>query len=302
LGRICRTIFVQQRTLKSVAVLHAGTSVIGSGNLDYRIDEMRRDEIGDLSRAFNRMTADLKAVTSSKTDLEREIAERKQAEEELRQSEEKYRTLNFTMNEGVCLHEIHDESKDYRILDINPAYESITGLTREQAVGKKASELYGTGEPPYLDIYSRVAASGIAESFEVYFAPMQKHFSISAFSPGKGRFATVFSDITERKKAEQIKDEFIGLVSHEIKTPLTGLIGARSTANLDGSPRDEARSCSGTRLFTPICSPTSSITCSSCRGPSRTGWSSIRSPRISYILPGKSSAGCGVSRLHTGLL
>ena len=88
--------------------------------------------------------------------------------------------MNFTMNEGVCLHEIiYDESGkgvDYKILDINPAYEQITGLTREKAIGKTASELYGTGTPPYFDIYERVATSGKPESFETYFPPMQKYF------------------------------------------------------------------------------------------------------------------------------
>ena len=72
-----------RRTLKSIATLQAGTAVIGSGNLDFVIEEERNDEIGDLSRAFNRMTTDLKAVTASKADLEREIVERKQAEARL---------------------------------------------------------------------------------------------------------------------------------------------------------------------------------------------------------------------------
>ena len=76
-------LIIQQRLLKSIAVLQAGTAAIGSGNLDFKIDKKRKDEIGDLSRAFNRMTANLKAVTASKTDLEREIAERKKAEAEI---------------------------------------------------------------------------------------------------------------------------------------------------------------------------------------------------------------------------
>jgi PAS domain S-box-containing protein len=173
----------------------------------------------------------------------RNITARKKAEDELRLSEAKFRSLNFTMSEGVCLHEIiYDESGqavDYRILDINPAYEQFTGLTREQAVGKKASELYGTGKPPYFDVYERVAATGKPESFETYFPPMQKHFSISAFSPGKGSFATVFTDITERKKAEnELKQRTADLeasnkeleafsysVSHDLRAPLRSIAG-----------------------------------------------------------------------------
>jgi PAS domain S-box-containing protein len=201
----------RRRITSSLSNLSSGTAVIGSGNLDFTIDQKTNDEIGDLSRAFNRMTLNLKTVTASKEDLEREIADRKKVEESLRQSEEKYRSLNITMNEGVCLHEIiHDKSGkavDYRILDVNPAYETITGLTKEKAEGTKASDLYGIGNPPYFDIYERVAATGKAESFETYFPPMQKHFGISVYSPAKGRFATVFADITERKKAEDALKE-----------------------------------------------------------------------------------------------
>ncbi len=76
-------LMIQRRTLKSIATLQAGTAVIGSGNLDFVIEERKNDEIGELARAFNRMTTDLKAVTASKADLEREIVERKRAEARL---------------------------------------------------------------------------------------------------------------------------------------------------------------------------------------------------------------------------
>jgi signal transduction histidine kinase len=77
-----------RRALKSISALQAGAAVIGSGNLDFIIEEKHDDEIGDLSRSFNRMTADLKAVTASKADLEKEVTERKRAEEELRRSQD----------------------------------------------------------------------------------------------------------------------------------------------------------------------------------------------------------------------
>jgi signal transduction histidine kinase len=75
-----------RRILKSLARLKADTVIIGSGNLDFRIEENSKDEVGDLSRAFNQMTADLKTVTATKADLEREMAERKQAEEGLKRA------------------------------------------------------------------------------------------------------------------------------------------------------------------------------------------------------------------------
>jgi PAS domain S-box-containing protein len=111
------------------------------------------------------------------------------------------------MTEGVALHEIVCDSNgkpvDYRILEVNPAFERITGITRDKAAGALASILYQAGGPPYLDVYARVAATGKPEHFETEFAPMQKSFRISVFSPTRGQFATVFSDVTERKKSEQ---------------------------------------------------------------------------------------------------
>ena len=122
------------------------------------------------------------------------------------QSENRYRNLFTATNDGVCLHEIiyrDDKPVDYRILDINPRYESIIGIKRADAVGALGSELYGSGEPPYLDIFTDIAETGKPGSFETYFEPMDKYFLISVFSPGPHKFATVFQDITERKRAEE---------------------------------------------------------------------------------------------------
>jgi signal transduction histidine kinase len=71
-------IYVQtfRRTLKSVLDLREGAAIIGSGNLDYKLEETKKDEIGDLSHAFNQMTSNLKNVTTSKIDLEKIVAER----------------------------------------------------------------------------------------------------------------------------------------------------------------------------------------------------------------------------------
>ena len=76
----------RRRITTSLAKLRKGTEVVRSGNLDYTIMVERDDEIGELSHAFNQMTASLKEVTVSKSDLEKEMVERKRAEEELRKA------------------------------------------------------------------------------------------------------------------------------------------------------------------------------------------------------------------------
>ena len=67
---IVNYLVTQRRALRGLATLQTGAAVIGAGNLDFRIPEKKNDEIGDLSRAFNRMATDLKTVTASKADLE----------------------------------------------------------------------------------------------------------------------------------------------------------------------------------------------------------------------------------------
>jgi HAMP domain-containing protein len=85
--------FTSRRILTSLSNLQKGTQIIGSGNLDYAIDESSRDEIGELSHAFNQMTSSLKEVTASKTDLQKEVTERKRAEQSAKESLELYQTL-----------------------------------------------------------------------------------------------------------------------------------------------------------------------------------------------------------------
>ncbi|UCD81707.1 MAG: GAF domain-containing protein [Desulfobacterales bacterium] len=91
------------------------------------------------------------------------------AEKALENSEKKFRSLVATMSKGLCLHEItYDDSQnavDYLILEVNSAYEKIVGLKKEAVVGKRASKIYGTGEPPFLDISAKVAESGRPASF-----------------------------------------------------------------------------------------------------------------------------------------
>ena len=140
-----------------------------------------------------------------------DITIRKQAQAALKESEERLRSLYSSMIEGIAVHEIIYNSSgtptDYRIIEVNPAFSAITGISKEAGIGALASSLYGTGSAPYLDRYARVAETGVSEDFDTEFEPMKKSFHISVFSPAKGRFATVFTDITERKRAEAALQE-----------------------------------------------------------------------------------------------
>lgn len=136
----------------------------------------------------------------------RDISGRKQVEELLVKSKDRFLRLFSNMSEGVALHELICSSdgtaEDYRIIDANPAFERHLGISRDAVIGKTSREAYGVADPPYLDIYGRVAQTGEPHVFETFFPPLGKYFLISAYCPAKGTFATIFKDITARKRTE----------------------------------------------------------------------------------------------------
>jgi nitrogen fixation/metabolism regulation signal transduction histidine kinase len=84
------SLWINRSIARPIVKLEEDTQIIGSGNLDYKVGTTAKDEIGHLSRAFDKMTVNLKETTASIAELNREISERKQAEVTLRASEEKY--------------------------------------------------------------------------------------------------------------------------------------------------------------------------------------------------------------------
>ncbi len=145
---------------------------------------------------------------------------------------ERYLALFDAMGEGVAFHQvIRSESgcpKDYLILEVNAAYEKMTGLKRESVVGRTSLEAYGVSEPPYLSEYARTVQSKISYRFETFFPPLARHFEISVVPIGNNEFATIFTDITARKALEEtlrLSDEVLKQIPDAILvTDLDGTI------------------------------------------------------------------------------
>jgi len=139
--------------------------------------------------------------------VDTDITERKRAEIAIRESEKKFRNLYSNMAEGVCLHKLVFDDKgkpiNYRIVGVNRQYEQILQIKEEDIVGKLATEVYNDQIPPYFEKYLKVVNEEKSFSFETYYAPLDKHFLISVSPWDTDGFATIFTDFTARKQAEE---------------------------------------------------------------------------------------------------
>jgi diguanylate cyclase (GGDEF)-like protein/PAS domain S-box-containing protein len=89
--------------------------------------------------------------------------------------------------------------EDYIFLDVNPAFEEMTGLKREAILGKRVTEILPgikNSGFDWVDFYGRAVLSGERQEFVQYAQPLGRWYKITAFAPQKGYFAALFQDIT----------------------------------------------------------------------------------------------------------
>jgi len=146
-------------------------------------------------------------IVSHLADVAWTIVERKRAELARQSAEQRFRSLFETMAEGFALCEMIDDEAgqpvDFRYLEINPAFTRLTGLPAEGLVGRTVKEVLPGIESQWIEAYGRVVRTGVAERIENRVETLGKQLDVHAWRTEAGRFAVVFSDVTERRQTEE---------------------------------------------------------------------------------------------------
>ncbi len=171
--------------------------------------------------------------------------ERLRTEEALRQSEERYRYLFNSIDEGFCVVEMifdaDEKAVDYRFLEVNPSFEVQTGM--RDASGKRIREFAPHLEAAWFEAYGAVALTGEPVRFVNESKDLERWFDVYAFrigGPESRKVAIIFNNVTARAKAEKAlresaeamveldhrKDEFLAMLGHELRNPLAPIANA----------------------------------------------------------------------------
>ena len=149
-------------------------------------------------------TAELTELNAA---LRAQAAERARAEAALAASEMRWRGVFEQLHEGFMLGEIipGDDGKavDAQHLAVNAAWEAMTGIPREQAIGRGARELMPALEPEWIEDFAQVVEDGVPRTVTRRVGALDRWLEANVFRPEPGRFAVLFVDTSERVQAQQ---------------------------------------------------------------------------------------------------
>ena len=200
------SIWLARSLTKPLSDMATAARQLAAGNHSVRIQVRSSDEVGLLGDTINHMTDELRSKI-----------------EELSEDRAQLLAMLTSMVEGVMV-------LDYkgRILQVNPALERMFGVTRAEARGRQSSEVFG--HPELNALVSTVLTTRTAQEDEIILTPSGRCLDVEASVAGgeqdnEACAVLVFHDITELRRLENIRKDFVANVSHELRTPLTSIKG-----------------------------------------------------------------------------
>ncbi|MCF4151336.1 PAS domain S-box protein [Dethiosulfovibrio sp. F2B] len=138
----------------------------------------------------------------------RDLSDKVRASSRVRFAEKRYESLFDNLVDAMSLNEImtDEEGKpwNYRLLEVNRAYEKLTGKEKKELVGKTALELFPGEDFLLFDLYHSVAASGESKRFVHSSIEKGTVWDMVVFSPEEGQFALLIRDVTEERRLERL--------------------------------------------------------------------------------------------------
>ncbi|MGM0607322.1 MAG: PAS domain S-box protein [Candidatus Muiribacteriota bacterium] len=180
------------------------SKIVGLANHTILIDKNKNEyQISDSAAPIKDNEGNISGVVLVFRDVTKEYS----IKEKIIKSEKKYSQLVNKSEQGIALHKIildkNNNPVDYKFIDVNPAFEKLTGLKKENIIDKTFLEVLPDSEEIWIEKYGQVALTGESVQFNNFSRELDKHFEIVAYCPQKYYFATIFNDITERIKLEK---------------------------------------------------------------------------------------------------
>ena len=157
-----------------------------------------------------------------------DIIQRRHTEQQLQEQEALYRALFDNMTTGFLLSEIVSDptgkAVDFRFLQVNPAFEKLTGMKCADVLNRTARQVLPQIEKYWIEIIGRVAQTGQPMAYENYSAPLRRHFDCWIFSSSPGKAGVIFTDVTERKLAEAELRQKNSLLAGTLEATADGIL------------------------------------------------------------------------------
>lgn len=202
-GVLAVTYLVVARMVEPIVTLTAAAESIASGRYDQNVYASNRDEVGALARSFNRMSDQLES-----------------REAQLREINHRLSAVLGGMVEGVIAVDDRD-----RIVLANSAAGKLTGFSTEDAEGRQLLETVRNHQ--LQQAVTETRAAGQPQHLEIEFGENKERVVAvnSALLPGdpSSRVVLVLHDVSEIRRLELLRQEFVANVSHELKTPLSSI-------------------------------------------------------------------------------